>query len=62
MAKQLYDTPQIRVNLMLTPALHEAVRARAVKEGVSMSQVVRDALLKHLEVKDVAPDYEADGA
>lgn len=44
-------SPMVQVNVRLQPALAEAVAERALREDVSVSDVIRDALRKHLGLK-----------
>lgn len=60
MAARLYDEVQVRVNLFMPPDLIEAAKARAKSDGVSMSQLIRDALQK--EIDHASSNHETDGA
>lgn len=41
----------VQMNVRLDPALAEAVTGKAASESVSVSEVIRDALRKHLGLK-----------
>lgn len=55
MAKRIYDEAQIRINTFLPPFIIEAMKEKAKQTGAPMAQVIREALIKHLEIDHGTP-------
>lgn len=60
MAAKLYDEVQQRINLFMPPDLIETAKREAKVKGVSMSQLIRDALQK--ELNHASSNHQTDGA
>lgn len=60
MAAKLYNEVQQRINLFMPPDLIAMAKREAKVQGVSMSQLIRDALIK--EVCRAASNNKTDGS
>lgn len=69
MAAKIYDEVQVRINLFCPPNMVEAAKRHAKAQGISMSQLMRNALASHLslralieEIDHASSNHQTDGA